>query len=257
MNAGAQPAATPDAGAAPPRFRAAIEYAVSGDTRFLSHRDELRCLARAMTRAGWPVKYSSGFNPQPRLSVVLPRSVGTASDCQLAVVELTEPCDAKSLHQALSAQLPPGLTLHRVLAPATDATPHAVAVRYEVSLLPQDRAKAEAAAAELLESEDRAVLRRTRARPAGAALRLREHVERAIVAGGALSLTLRMHKQRTVRPTEIIAELGLESDQYAHRVRRTQVEWDISPDAPTARRKPQEGNSSGHEESNAKDSDPS
>ena len=73
-----------------PCFRVALSYALNGELRYLSHRDELRMLTRALVRARWPLRYSRGFNPIPRLTLTLPRSVGTASECQLALVELRE-----------------------------------------------------------------------------------------------------------------------------------------------------------------------
>ncbi len=80
----AQSSATTGAAAAPcgaGRLRAALEFALAGDLRFLAHHDELRLLTRALVRAGWPLAYSQGFNPRPRLVLPLPRGNWRSSSC--------------------------------------------------------------------------------------------------------------------------------------------------------------------------------
>ncbi|MHC4716562.1 MAG: TIGR03936 family radical SAM-associated protein, partial [Planctomycetota bacterium] len=70
-----------------------VWFTVTGDPRFLSHHDLMRLMARAAARAGMPLKHSAGFNPRPKLSLVLPRPVGVASRCELMAVQLTRPVD--------------------------------------------------------------------------------------------------------------------------------------------------------------------
>ena len=52
------------------RFRFMLTFRIDGDLRFISHLDTVRLFRRACARAGLPVRYSQGFNPQPR--IVLP-----------------------------------------------------------------------------------------------------------------------------------------------------------------------------------------
>ena len=67
----------------PIREKWAFEFSVTGDLRFISHRDTVRVFQRALARAALPVAYSEGFNPHPRLSLPLPRAVGVASEAEL------------------------------------------------------------------------------------------------------------------------------------------------------------------------------
>jgi radical SAM-linked protein len=124
-----QPAARPVE-----RFRVAIELGIEGDLRYLSHHDELRMLARALVRAHWPLAYSQGYNPLPRIVLPLPRSVGTATTCQWALIDLCAPRGPRELYEALTAALPAGCTLRRVVAPAPGAIPHPRAASYRVGL---------------------------------------------------------------------------------------------------------------------------
>ena len=84
------------------RHAATMCYSLDGDLRFISHHDELRMLVRALTRARWPLAYSQGFNPKPRVVIPLPRSVGMASECVRATVQLKEPAATTELFDQLA-----------------------------------------------------------------------------------------------------------------------------------------------------------
>ncbi|MBN2448399.1 MAG: DUF2344 domain-containing protein, partial [Phycisphaerae bacterium] len=101
----------------------AVEYALTGDLRFLSHHDEMRMLARAAIRARWPIAYSGGFNPIPRLSIALPRPVGLASQCQLAMIQLTHPRPADELRSTLNQSLPRGCSVTHLNIPGPSRAP--------------------------------------------------------------------------------------------------------------------------------------
>jgi len=57
-----------------------IKFKIGGSLRFLSHAETLKFFQRACVRAGIDMQYSRGFNPRPKLSLPLPRTVGVASD---------------------------------------------------------------------------------------------------------------------------------------------------------------------------------
>ena len=81
-----------------------LTFAVKGDLRFISHRDTVRMLTRALARSGLPVAYSQGFNPHAKISLLLPRPVGMATDGDLAVVLLREACDPEHIAARLRPQ---------------------------------------------------------------------------------------------------------------------------------------------------------
>ena len=114
--------------------RLAIRYAVEGDLRFISHHDTLRLFERALARAGIPVRYSEGFNPRPRFSVVVPRPVGVASRDELMVLEVTADLAADEALRRLQSQMPEGLTLlsAETLAPGARRVPCEVWYRLEI-----------------------------------------------------------------------------------------------------------------------------
>jgi radical SAM-linked protein len=54
-------------------------FSKTGDIRFLSHLELVNAVARALRRAGAPIRYSRGFHPLPKLSFSPPLPVGMES----------------------------------------------------------------------------------------------------------------------------------------------------------------------------------
>jgi radical SAM-linked protein len=208
--------------------RVALEYDVAGALRYLSHQDELRMLARALIRARWPVRFSQGFNPIPRLAVPLPRSVGLAAQAQLALVELSEPRPPAELGASLAAALPDGCRLRRA-EPAPAGTPHAQGIEYVLELAPQE-ARTVARHLPAVLSAEEIVVRRPAA-PGKPARRadIRPCLERLELDGLLLRMRVRPVDQRLPRPSELVKILGLPPETCAHRVRRVKADWNWEP----------------------------
>ncbi len=224
----AMSATLPTSEAAAARTRVWIEYAVEGDLRFLSHHDEIRALTRAILRARWPLAYSGGFNPAPRLSIPLPRAVGVAAAAQRAVVELTPADQFDALADSLRQSLPDGLRLLDVIAAPAGAKPHPLAVEYTAELTPEECRAAAAHADALLAAPSRVVARRDRDGRERGDVDIRPSVEELVVADGALRFRIGLHSGAIARPHEILAELGFVPSASIHRLRRTAVTWDTS-----------------------------
>ena len=60
-----------------------------GRAVWISHLDLMRLFQRAFKRAGMPLTHTHGFNPRPSVSIALPLSVGTQSNCELLDFDLT------------------------------------------------------------------------------------------------------------------------------------------------------------------------
>lgn len=90
---------------------ATIFFKINGLLRFLSHQETARMFKRAISRSGISLEYSVGFNPHPKISLPLPRSVSMASDCEMIQIMVSAGLDgqvptAQSISDALSAQMP-------------------------------------------------------------------------------------------------------------------------------------------------------
>jgi radical SAM-linked protein len=207
-----------------------IQYALAGDLRFLSHHEEIRMLTRALLRAGWPLAYSRGFNPQPRLSLPLPRRVGTVSESEFAVVEIDAPPDLQRLFDALAAELPVSARLLRIASLPTRAAPQPLRARYAVDLEPGHARDLAPALADLLASPALPTDRSAGPDKPARRIDLRPHIETITLAGNVLTMCLIFRDQRTARPGELLTILKLPAAEYEHRVRQLAVELDIAPE---------------------------
>ena len=224
-------------------------FTIEGDLRFLSHHDELRMLARALRRARWPLACSQGFNPRPRIVLPLPRRVGTASECQWAVVQLSEARPLEQLHDRLAASLPAACRLRRVVALPPRASPHPRRIAFELELERQHAAQAARRIKELLAAESLIVERTYGPDKPARAIDIRPYIETITLDDRALAMRLKFINQRSARPTEILTALDLPASAYDHRVRQVEVEWDMALADPPRRPPSAERNNVGHEES--------
>ena len=88
-----------------------LRFRKTGRAVYISHLDLMQTMQRAFFRAGYALGYSEGFNPHPLLSIALPLSVGTASECELMDFRLKEDVDLAALPARLSAALPEGIEI--------------------------------------------------------------------------------------------------------------------------------------------------
>ncbi len=86
-----------------------LRFSKTGRAVYLSHLDLMRTMQRAFLRAGYPLKYSEGFNPHPQISILLPLSVGCASVCELMDFQLVEDVDLAEIPARLTAVMPEGI----------------------------------------------------------------------------------------------------------------------------------------------------
>lgn len=84
--------------------RVRFSYAKEGIHRFLSHLDLYRQMQMALNRAGWPIAYSAGFSPKPRLELAPPLPLGVAGEHEWADVYLHSERDLESLLAALQKE---------------------------------------------------------------------------------------------------------------------------------------------------------
>ena len=86
-----------------------LRFAKKGRAVYISHLDLMRTMQRAFLRAGYPLKYSEGFNPHAQISILLPLSVGCSSSCELMDFQLTADVDFAEMPARLSAAMPEGI----------------------------------------------------------------------------------------------------------------------------------------------------
>jgi radical SAM-linked protein len=234
-----------------PRWRAAVWYALDGDLRFLAHQDELTMLARALVRARWPLGYSGGFNPQPRVSLALPRPVGTASACQLAIVGLDRAGTGRVDPATLAAALPAGCVVREVLPRIAPGTPLPRWAEYAVTLEPADAAHLAGAIEAALAHESLPLERTFGPGKPPRVVDVRPHLEHLEYDNGTLRMRLAYIGQRVARPAEVLRVLQLDAPELKALIRLTAVEWDQPPQPLNETGAATEGNHIGHQEDHA------
>ena len=116
-----------------------FEFQKVGELRYLSHLELMRALQRALRRAGVPLHYTQGFNPQPKVSVAQALAVGVEGLRELGEVELTSRVEPADVQARWNAQLPPELKILRTWEAPLHGPSLSAGVRgaaYQVRLLP-------------------------------------------------------------------------------------------------------------------------
>ena len=90
--------------------RLRLRFEKKGRASYISHLDLMRTLQRAFSRAGYKLRYSEGFNPHAKISILLPLSIGTDSECEFLDFFLAEDAELTAMPAVLNHCLPEGIT---------------------------------------------------------------------------------------------------------------------------------------------------
>jgi radical SAM family uncharacterized protein/radical SAM-linked protein len=117
----------------PVRIR--VEFSKTGKLKYLSHLELVTVLQRAIRKAGFPLVYSNGFHPSPRLSFGPPLSVGIKSLSEYFDMEIVPPFDLSINCKKLNSILPEGITIKgmSVISDETEALSSFI-TRYEYEI---------------------------------------------------------------------------------------------------------------------------
>jgi radical SAM-linked protein len=203
----------------------ATRFAIQGDLRFISHHDTMRLFERALSRAQLPVKFSEGFNPRPKLSLPLPRTVGLASEVDLFVVELDQTIEPNEVLHKLGQQMPEGITLLESWLLPDSRPPQAELVEYQLGLPDKLLADVSEKVARILASPTWIIGRDSAQGKGEKSIDLRAYLHDAAIKEQNLCWSVRVTNRGTVRPIEMLAAVGLDVEEWHHRVRRTAVHW--------------------------------
>ena len=206
--------------------RLRLTYAKGEALRYVGHLDFARAWERVLRRAGVPLAYSEGFNPQPKLQFASALPLGATGQHELVDVILSEPMAPETFLELVRPQLPTGLDLEaaaEVPLKTTALQARMLSSTWEIDvetdLSGDDLAHR---IAELLARDSIPRSRQRKGRPAPYDLRpliLALRYEGQLMAGWhRLLLQVRSAPSATGRPDEILAALGLE--EYPARMQR-------------------------------------
>ncbi len=70
------------------KIKARIKYAKRYPFNLVGHLDTMECIKRSLRRAGWPLKFTSGYNPRIKLTSMSPLSLGFYSEAEFIDIYL-------------------------------------------------------------------------------------------------------------------------------------------------------------------------
>jgi radical SAM-linked protein len=207
-----------------------IEFKVRGNLRFLSHAEMLRVFQRACVRAGIKVLYSEGFNPHPKLSLPLPKSVGIEVDDDLLCLRIEstgaqESDLCSSIKTGLSEQLPDGIELLAVRSAKASIQPcraaYLIAVQKEYL-----NEKLKSRINFLLASENLNLQRRTG--PENSRYKnidVRPFIKSIELGDSEVTIDCNISPDGSIRVDEIMELLELDYSMLSTPIRRMKVQW--------------------------------
>jgi len=206
-----------------------VKFGIGGNLRFLSHAETLRVFQRACVRAGIKIQYSQGFNPHPKLSLPLPRSVGVEADDDLLCIRVdkstSELCD--SIKTNLSQQLPEGFELLSVTVPEgkTSFQPCSATYVLEVKREYLDD-KLKSRIIHLLANETLNIQRGINAGESKIKnVDVRGFLKSIVLKDRCIIVECKISSAGSIRVEEILNLLELDVERLAAPIRRTSVQW--------------------------------
>jgi radical SAM-linked protein len=217
-----------------------IKFRIAGSLRFLSHAETLRVFQRACVRAGIKIQYTAGFNPHPKLSLPLPRTVGVESEDDLLQLKVHAgrrienqsaasmlPFDCDELKKKLSDQLPQGCQLLTVSLAKDKACLQPRSATYILPVKKEHiNEKLKATIGHLLASESITLQRWTDDKKSKfKMLDVRDFLKSIRIDKGTVFVECKVGSAGSIRVDEIIKLLELDTEKLAGPIRRTAVEW--------------------------------
>lgn len=215
--------------------------------RFLSHAEILRVFRRACIRAGIKIKYTEGFNPRPKMSLPLPKSVGIEIDNDILCLwyerdtaSLYGDMDGNKIEDyclhikaKLSDQLPKGIELLSVRFVETNKPFQPRLASYEFNILPEYFNELfKVRIKHLLTRESLMVTRtletsRRRIKRSFKTVDVRPFLKSIELGDNWILVACKICSAGSIRIDEILRLLELDAEKLAGPVKRTSVEWQV------------------------------
>lgn len=83
-----------------------VKFTKESYLKYISHLDLMRLFNRTFRRADIPIKYTEGFNPQPKFSIANPLALGIESISEYMDIELEEEIPVEDFIKKMNEELP-------------------------------------------------------------------------------------------------------------------------------------------------------
>jgi len=188
--------------------------------RFISHHDLMKVFERAIRRANIPIAMSRGFNPHPKLSILLALSVGIVGKDEVLELELLESIPLESLVESLGRQLPKEIHILSVEAIPPSSNNPVRDVTYEIVFEDPDLLKTLKISQFL--QQPAIVVNRTKdgyQKP----FDIRPSIQEITVKSDGLILSIKMTSKGIARPEEVLNALCGNGEKELFEIIRTKI----------------------------------
>lgn len=96
--------------------RLLVKYGKQGDAMYLSHRETMRSLERALRRSEIALSFTEGYNPRPRMTFSPALPLGVAAQAEYLEVAVEGEADTAAVRESMNRALPAGLEVREVMA---------------------------------------------------------------------------------------------------------------------------------------------
>jgi radical SAM family uncharacterized protein/radical SAM-linked protein len=184
------------------KIRMRFEFSKTGELRYLSHRELMTAMIRAVRRADIPVLYSQGFHPSPRIAFGPPLNVGVSGLKECFDMELQPSGGLMDPAGRLNRVLPPGIEIIRsVFMRGDEPSLQSFISRYEYEIICPD-----AGAVERVIAAGALVV--NRGKTEGSMVDIRDMVEDAVIVDrNTARITLQDKEEKKTRLGEILPAL--------------------------------------------------
>ncbi len=200
-----------------------VSFSLSGDLRFLSHQDMLYLFARAIRRAQLPIVYTQGYNPRPKLWLLLPKPLGVSCLDDLLLVDLCDDCSSEEFADRLALCLPRGIKLRRSFKLGPVRSPQPRAAAYSLGLSRQDAAEVAPKIPSLLETPELRVNRIAKRNGQSRQVNIRPYLSSMQLEVTELSFTLVCSPAGSAKPAEVLGLLDLDNPSNRAKLVRTET----------------------------------
>jgi radical SAM superfamily enzyme YgiQ (UPF0313 family) len=96
-------------------YKILFTFSKTGPGVFYPHLTVIEIFSMTFLRAGVPVRYTSGFNPLPRLEVAAPLALGISACNEVAAIETDDFLDCQVFAEQMNTKLPSGLCINNAM----------------------------------------------------------------------------------------------------------------------------------------------
>ena len=194
------------------RQRLRVTFTRDVTLKYIGHLDMAKTWQRILRRADWPLAYSEGFNPQPKITFAAALPVGCTSDHEVMDAVLAPALEIDEARARLERALPSGIRLRSIEPVALNAPAlQTQLLSTEFEIIVEDTAAIAALPDRVREFQSATEVMRERRgktynlRPLVQSLSIEVEPDRAVIRS-----SLQGTESGTGLPDELIAALGVD-----------------------------------------------